>query len=933
MSRFPTWTQKNCLALFLAGLTGFSAQLSAETVVFSETFGVVDGQSPPSASCNPDFPAGWTRYNLDVFTPSETNNWVNDAWVVNGSSFFAEGECVAYSTSWYDPVGTADDWLVTPPIQVPANPRMRFRTRAAEAGYQDGYEVRWGVNNSVAALSANPPLLSVNAETTEWNHREIDLSDLAGQTVYFAFRNNSVDKNLLMLDDVQVVHLADHDGEITSVLRPHAQLLRVPAEQDPSIQLGVTVRNAGLYAITNVVVTASVKLDGNEIHQVVSTALPNLAASEITDVSLPSYSVNTPGVITVDYRVAIDEADEVSANDTMSSGSVTLTEREIAADDGIFERNLGLGSEGLLGIQYPLTQPAWVSTIRYYASGTNPDLAGVSVVGEVRAMDMVSGKPGDLIATTQPYVVPDPPVAGFVDLKLESPVLLAAGNYYFGLIEPAHATGLSGTLDLGFSKVLYQPGRNWFKGATPGEDWSLIEAANDTNDLAMMLRVLLAASVADLSAVNASPARVSPRENFTYTLDISNAGPDTAEDVRADITLPADAAFVSATGTGWSCNQAAGVLTCTRPTLVTGTAPPISVTLTAPAFTTSLLTETTVSSSSANPGGIMHVSASTLVTSAALIQAQKTVQGNQRAFGVVTYTTVLSNNGLTSQQDNLGHEFTDTLPPELSLISATATSGIIDATPANNRVTWDGAIPAGNSVTLEVQARIAAGTPAGTSIASQASIAFDADGDNINESTGVSDDPTLPGDSDATVFDVMAGSVTTFSEGGFQADFSGGGSLCTFAHAQMIPASSVSAPLGIQLLADLFDFRLNQCDTTPVTLTLQYPHTLKSGAHYWKYDSTTQNWAVFDNAQIHANTVVLTIQDGGAGDDDGVVNGQIVDPGAPGAPIQGTATAIPIMSPWLIVALATLLGGVGSMLLHTPGNTRISSRPYLGKQS
>ena len=68
-----------------------------------------------------------------------------------------------------------------------------------------------------------------------------------------------------------------------------------------------------------------------------------------------------------------------------------------------------------------------------------------------------------------------------------------------------------------------------------------------------------------------------------YTLAVSNAGPAAAQNVRVADTLPAGVAFVSATGTGWTCAIAAGVVTCTRPTLAVGAAPPIALTVTAPA--------------------------------------------------------------------------------------------------------------------------------------------------------------------------------------------------------------------------------------------------------------------------------------------------------------------------------------------------------------
>ncbi|MGA8807165.1 MAG: DUF11 domain-containing protein [Thermoanaerobaculia bacterium] len=69
---------------------------------------------------------------------------------------------------------------------------------------------------------------------------------------------------------------------------------------------------------------------------------------------------------------------------------------------------------------------------------------------------------------------------------------------------------------------------------------------------------------------------------ITYTLAVSNLGPSPANAVSVTDTLPAGSTFVSASGAGWTCNNAAGVVTCTVPTLPTGGAPVINLTIIAP---------------------------------------------------------------------------------------------------------------------------------------------------------------------------------------------------------------------------------------------------------------------------------------------------------------------------------------------------------------
>lgn len=113
------------------------------------------------------------------------------------------------------------------------------------------------------------------------------------------------------------------------------------------------------------------------------------------------------------------------------------------------------------------------------------------------------------------------------------------------------------------------------------------------------------------------------------------------------------------------------------------------------------------------------------------------IDGSTLEGDAITYTFLLENHGPADQADNPGDEFSDLLPPGLTFVSAAATSGTI--TPGNP-VLWNGAIPAGDTVTITITATIDAGT-AGSTICNPATIAFDADGNGTNESSASSDAP------------------------------------------------------------------------------------------------------------------------------------------------------------------------------------------------
>jgi hypothetical protein len=110
------------------------------------------------------------------------------------------------------------------------------------------------------------------------------------------------------------------------------------------------------------------------------------------------------------------------------------------------------------------------------------------------------------------------------------------------------------------------------------------------------------------------------------------------------------------------------------------------------------------------------------------------------------------------------------------------------------------------------------------------------------------------------------------------------------------------------------------------TVTVSFDEELEEGMSWWKYGPILGNpiahWYEFSGASISGNTVTLTITDGGEGDDDGEVNGVIVDPGglgmllpavAPGASPPGASShPVPVAPFWLLLILSGLMTLLGA---------------------
>ncbi|HEX8887641.1 MAG TPA: Calx-beta domain-containing protein [Pyrinomonadaceae bacterium] len=285
-------------------------------------------------------------------------------------------------------------------------------------------------------------------------------------------------------------------------------------------------------------------------------------------------------------------------------------------------------------------------------------------------------------------------------------------------------------------------------------------------------------SQADLAVTKVdTPDPVTTGSDLTYTINITNNGPDSAANASWSDTLPTGTTFVSLSSvSGWTCTTPApgdaGTITCSNPSLASGSNDNfdlfVMVNQSIPGGSTIINTATATSSTPDGNSNNNSGSATTTVFSPSSVRGFKTVSGGNTPGSTFNYTIVLSNNSTSDQQDNPGPEFTDVLPAGVTLVSADASSGTPTSDVATNTVTWDGVIPAMDSVTINITATINNGTD-GQTISNQGTVNFDADGNGTNETSGLTDDPFNQNSSaDPTIFTVCAANtvVTTNADGG-----------------------------------------------------------------------------------------------------------------------------------------------------------------------
>jgi uncharacterized repeat protein (TIGR01451 family) len=164
-------------------------------------------------------------------------------------------------------------------------------------------------------------------------------------------------------------------------------------------------------------------------------------------------------------------------------------------------------------------------------------------------------------------------------------------------------------------------------------------------------------------------------------VSVTNGGPSPATNITVTDTLPAGVTFVSAAGTGWTCNQAAGVITCTRASLAVGAAPAITIVVT-PTAVGMITNNVTAMAAESDPDNTNNSAmATTTVNASADLSIMKTDAPDPAIVNAnLTYTITVNNAAGGSPATML--TMTDVLPANTTFQSLASPAGWTCMTPA-----------------------------------------------------------------------------------------------------------------------------------------------------------------------------------------------------------------------------------------------------------
>lgn len=286
------------------------------------------------------------------------------------------------------------------------------------------------------------------------------------------------------------------------------------------------------------------------------------------------------------------------------------------------------------------------------------------------------------------------------------------------------------------------PGTTFTNIATVSLTSQTVFDPNDENNSATAATTI-PVMLADLAASKSGPASAIPDSDVTYTIGISNNGPDAAANATLTDTLPGAMTFVSLTqtsGPAFSCTTpavgAGGTIICTAGSLPLQGAATFTLVGHVPPGTGSGTTFTNsagVSSKTEDPGEENNLASTTLTVSSADVSIAKSAPATVVAGGApMQYVITVTNGGTDFAQDVA---FFDALPAGTTFVQVAQNSGPTascggPAVGTNGTVSCSMGLMAPNtSAQFTITVNVGASVPSGTVLSNTATVSSSTTGD------------------------------------------------------------------------------------------------------------------------------------------------------------------------------------------------------------
>lgn len=226
---------------------------------------------------------------------------------------------------------------------------------------------------------------------------------------------------------------------------------------------------------------------------------------------------------------------------------------------------------------------------------------------------------------------------------------------------------------------------------------------------------LIVGSPANLSVAKSGPTSVNAGAPISYTIDVTNSGPNVAVDVTLTDVLPAGTTFASlASPAGWTCSTpavgAGGTVTCDRTTMAVGTES-FTLVVNAPLATGSVMNTAVVTSANEGAAGDEASTSNTTLLGIADLSITKTGPEDVAQGMAFAYQITVTNNGPLAATNVT---VTDTLPAGVTFDSVTPSQGSCSGTSTVTCNLGNLANGASATITLNVDVTASSGTVVNT---------------------------------------------------------------------------------------------------------------------------------------------------------------------------------------------------------------------------
>lgn len=399
-----------------------STQISARLEHFGKALPTVSGKGvlatvPYLETFDAGMPASYVIADLDGFPVYAPYTFMTAAWV--STTLSGQTTAAATSTSWYTSAHQSNDWMMTEGIQIPASGtyQIKWKGKASDtAPYNDGYEVYMTSTIAGSApvttdFSAAAIFTTAGETNAAWTtHTYVIPASFNGQTIYIAFRNNSTDRNLLSIDDLEVKNNVTilNDIQTTSTYADFTGMSYyeiTPLSQVTDVNLVGVVQNNGTLAQTNVTLHADDAINGISGTDLVASQAPAqidtmVFVATLDDVIAKDYGFKMNATQTATDETPLDNIGDSIYFSTDPAMYARSTDLNALLTSYSFAASGAPAITGMeYGCNYHFLNPDKIDTIFvliYGANGTG------TVTGKLYNQDLTTGA-RTVVAQSAPY--------------------------------------------------------------------------------------------------------------------------------------------------------------------------------------------------------------------------------------------------------------------------------------------------------------------------------------------------------------------------------------------------------------------------------------------------------------------------------------------------------------------------------------------------